>query len=259
MSESQHFRLPKIRAVPAGLPFSWLRRGFGDMRANPLASVFYGSCFAGMGILLHAVFSHAVEYISALAMGFVLVGPFLAIGLYDLSRQREEGRRPVLGPSLVAWRANLGATGIYVLILTVIFLVWARASLVIFALFYTQPMPTMAGFIGQVLSAGNVNFLVVYFGVGMGFAALAFALSVVSVPYLLDGNADAVTAAAASVLALVRNLRAMLVWALLIVALIGAGLATFYLGLILTVPLIGHATWHAYRDLVATREAAPDS
>lgn len=70
-----------LRKVPAGQPFSWLRQGFDDMRAIPLASLFHGFCFSGMGTLLHALFSNAVEYISALPMRFVLVGPFLAIGL----------------------------------------------------------------------------------------------------------------------------------------------------------------------------------
>jgi uncharacterized membrane protein len=93
--------------------------------------------------------------------------------------------------------------------------------------------------------------LLVYFAVGAVFATLVFALSVVSVPYLMDGTADAVSAAAARVLALTRSPLPMLVWAGLIAALIGVGLATFYVGLVVTAPLIGHATWHAYRDIIA--------
>lgn len=249
MAESRHFTFPEIRLIEASRPFAWLKRGFADMTAAPLASLFYGVCFAALGALLHLVFNRAYEYSSALAMGFVLVGPFLAIGLYDLSRQRERGGKPTLTHSLTAWRANLGGIGVYVLILTVIFLVWARASMVTFALF-TTGMPTLAGFLEQLLSLKNLQFLVAYFAVGFIFASLVFALSVVSIPYLMDGDTDAVTAGAASFIALGRNLPAMIVWALCIVVLIGLGLVTFYLGLIVTAPLVGHATWHAYRDLV---------
>lgn len=247
---ARHFTFPTIATVGVKQPLTWLARGWQDFAANPLASLFYGLCFAGMGGLLHAVFDRAVQYTSALAMGFVLVGPFLAIGLYDLSRQRELKGSARLYPSLTAWRANMGGIGIYVLMVSVIFLVWARASLVVFALFYSQPMPSISGFMAQVLALDNIEFLAVYFAVGAVFATLVFALSVVSVPYLMDGTADAVSAAAASVLALVRSPLTMLVWAAFIALLIGVGLATFYVGLIVTVPVIGHATWHAYRDVV---------
>jgi len=238
----------------------WLMRGLDDFRAQPLASAFYGFCFAAMGVLLLLMFRFAIDYTSTLAMGFMLLGPLLCIGLYDLSRQREIAPSAKLGKSLLAWRENPGGIGIYVLILTVVFLVWARASLVTFALFETHAMPTWAAFFLQLAAMQNVGFMLAFFGVGMVFASLVFAFSVISIPFLLDRRADAVTAAAVSVVALARNPAAMLVWAALIVMLIGIGLLTAYVALIFTGPLIGHATWHAYRDLVgpvATDEANP--
>jgi len=250
MAASQHFVFPNLRTVAASRPFSWIAAGAADFGANPPASLFYGACFAGMGWVLNLVFNNAVQYTSGLTMGFLLVGPLLAIGLYDLSRQRESGVNPTLAHSIVAWRSNIGAIGIYVLIVTVLFLLWARASLVAFALFYTQDMPTMAGFLKQVVSLENYEFLVAYFAVGLIFATLVFAISVVSIPYLLDAQVDAVTAAAASVVALARNPKAMMVWAGLIVTSTFIGFETAYLGLAITVPLVGHASWHAYRELV---------
>jgi uncharacterized membrane protein len=220
------------------------------MRANPIASLAYGFAFAVMGALLNYVFRNAIEYLAALTMGFLLMGPLLCIGLYDLSRQHARGERPRLLPSLVAWRDNLGAISIYVLLISVLCLLWARASLVVFAVFYTQGLPTVADFMASVLSFDNLPFLLWWFGEGLVFAGLVFALSVVSIPYLVDTEVDAVTAAVASVVTLTRNARPMALWALLIVALILIGFATLFLLLVVTAPLIGHATWHVYRDLI---------
>ena len=244
------FLLPGVRSVEATRPLRWLRAGWADLGVG---SYFYGACFAAMGGLIHLVFREAPQYVTSLAMGFMLVGPILAIGLYDLSRQREQGGAAHLMPSLTAWRTNPGAIGIYVLLLTVIFLIWARASLVTFALFHDEGLPSLAGLVSQILKGENLTLIFAWLGVGLLFAALVFAISVVSIPFLLDVRAEAVTAAASSVLALVRNLPAMLVWAGLIVLLTGIGLMLFYVGLMLTVPLIGHATWHAYRDLIVHR------
>ena len=255
---SIHFSFPPIREVALVQPFSWLARGWADLRANPPASLFYGLCFAVMGLIQLVVFRFAVDYTSTLTMGFMLAGPFMAIGLYALSRQRERGEPVNFRASLVAWRENTGGIGIYVLILTVVFLVWARASLVTFALFESRAMPTWVLFFQQITSFSNLPFIATFFGVGLLFASLVFAFSVVSIPYLLDRRADAVTAAAVSVMALARNPLTMLLWALLIVLLIGIGMATAYVGLLVTGPLIGHATWHAYRDLVGLPNEADD-
>ena len=243
--------LPAIRTVGIGAPLRWLAAGWRDFRAHPLPSMFYGACFALMGFLIYFVFGRAYQYVSALVTGFFLVGPFLAIGLYDLSRRREQGQPAWLAPTLDAWRPNVGAVGIFALVLGVILLVWARASLVVFALFFTSDMPDLHGFLGQMLSLQNLEFLLAYFCVGGFFAVLVFAISVVSVPMMLDRNTDGIVAALTSLRAFGANVPAMAVWGLLIVLLATAGFATWFLGLVVAIPVIGHATWHAYRDLVA--------
>ncbi|MBL8515437.1 MAG: DUF2189 domain-containing protein [Betaproteobacteria bacterium] len=247
------FNLPEVRRVPVSRPFRWLRKGWADFDAG---SAFYGVCFALMGGAIQFVFREAPHYASSLAMGFLLVGPFLAIGLYDLSRQKEMRGAARLLSSLTAWRANPGAIGVYVLILTVIFLVWARASLVTFALFHHQGLPDLATLVAQLVRGENFVLILAWLGVGAVFAALVFALSVVSIPFLLDARAEAVTAAAASVLALARNPLAMFIWAALIATLTVAALAAFHVGLIIVAPVIGHATWHAYRDVIGPRTEA---
>jgi uncharacterized membrane protein len=244
----------RLRDIAPLAPFRWLRLGWADFIAAPLASGFYGAMFALMGWALAALFDYAYQYVSTLATVFLLFGPFLATGLYALSRDREQGRRPGFAASLLAWRENLGGLSIYVLIVTVVVLVWARASLVTFALFFNGPLPDLRNFVSQVFSLGNLDFLAAWFAIGFFFAALVFCASVVSVPMMLDRKTDAISAALMSFLVVFRNVPAMLAWGLLIALLTAAGLATAFLGLVVTMPLVGHATWHAYREAVAWGE-----
>ena len=203
-----------------------------------------------MGWLTVVTFRHAYEYVSALVTGFFLVGPFFAIGLYDLSRRRERGLPAWLAPTLDAWRPNVGAIGMFALVLGVILLVWARASLIVFALFYTGEMPTVAGFVGQMLLAGQSRVRARLCLCRRLLRLLVFAISVVSVPMMLDRDTDGVIAVLTSLRAFGANVPAMIVWGSIIVALTAAGFALFFAGLVVTVPVIGHATWHAYRALV---------
>lgn len=241
---------PGVRTLPITAPFAWLARGWSDFRAHPLPSVFYGVCFAVMGWLIAVVFRNAYQYVSALICGFFLVGPFLATGLYALSRRREVGEPMWLAPTLDAWRPNVGAIGVFSLVLTVILLVWARASLIVFALFYTSEMPSVDRFLEQIVSFDNLEFLVAYLCVGGFFATFVFAISVVSVPMMLDRHVDGVTAVLTSLKAFGSNLPAMILWGVLIALVIGAGFALWFAGLVVAVPVIGHATWHGYRALV---------
>ncbi len=256
--DPQTSALPGVRTVAATAPFRWLAQGARDFRAHPLPSLFYGVCFAVMGWLIAFTFRHASAYVSALVTGFFLVGPFLAIGLYDLSRRGERGLPPWLAPTLDAWAGNAGAIGVFALVLAVILLVWARASLVVFALFYTGEMPTAAGFIDQMLALSNLEFLLAYLCIGGFFAILTFAIGVVSVPMMLDRGTDGVVAVLTSLKAFAANVPAMVVWGLTIVVLVALGFALFFVGLVVAVPLIGHATWHAYRALVE-EEIKPSS
>ncbi|MFZ5538211.1 MAG: DUF2189 domain-containing protein [Pseudomonadota bacterium] len=243
---------PKIRRVSMSAPLRWITAGWRDFRRAPAASAFYGAAFALMGWLIYFVFSHAYEYTSALTAGFLLVGPFVATGLYDISRRLAHGEPVALRPTLTAWKANVSAFSLFALVLTVILLVWARASLVTFALFFSTGMPTLSGFLRQIVSLEHLDFVLVYLAVGLGFAAIVFAVGVVSVPMMLDRGTDTIVAALTSVRALAENPAPLLFWAVLIVLLIGAGFATLFVGLIVTAPIVGHATWHAYRDLVAS-------
>ncbi len=241
---------PTIRTVSIGRPLHWLKLAWADLTSCPGASLFYGFCFVAGGGLMIAALGWAPEYIAAVTSGFLIGGPFLAIGLYEISRRREQQLPCSLVATLTPWKRNASNLAIFAAILLVIFLVWARASLVVFALFYSGQLPTMATFLRYVVSTDHIDFLLAYFAIGGIFALLAFAISVVSIPLMLDRGHDAITAAIVSVRALLANIPAMFVWTALIALLGGLGLVTFLVGILITGPLLGHATWHAYRDLV---------
>jgi uncharacterized membrane protein len=241
---------PPVRQIDTAAPVRWLAAGWRDLRRAPSASLFYGAAFTLMGWLIYFVFRHAHEYTSALTAGFLLLGPFLCTGLYDISRRLAAGQPVRLGDTMSAWRANLGAFSLFALVLTVVMLVWARASLITFALFFSSGMPSLSGFIGRVASPEHWDFLLTYFAVGSVFATIVFALSVVSVPLMLARGTDTVVAAITSVRALAANPLPLLLWAALIVLLVGAGFVTLFVGLLVAVPVVGHATWHAYVDIV---------
>lgn len=249
--EDKDHPFPQVREISAAAPLRWLSLGWADLRRAPLASLFYGIAFAVMGALLQAFVDRAAVEL-ALVTGFLLVAPFLAIGLYDLSRAAEAGERVSLADSMSAWQVNAGAVGLYALILALLMAVWVRISVVVVALFFTGGLPDRSTLLPELLaSADGLGFLAAYAAAGFGFALLVFASSVVSIPMLLDRREmDTFTAMIVSFNAVRVNFWPMLLWAALIVLLTAIGLATWNLGLVLTLPLIGHATWHAYREVV---------
>ena len=248
------FVWPTVRSVDAWAPLRWLRLGWGDLRAAPAASMFYGGVLTLMGFLLTRYYAGAVGL--ALTTGFLLVGPFFAIGLYDVSRRRAHGEAVGLAPTLVAWRANLPSIGFYALILTLSLAVWIRVSVIVVALFFPEGTPGVAQFLAALGRSPDAwVFLLAYGAAGSGLALLVFATSAVSLPMLLDREKmDVVSAMIVSFNVLRANVRPMLVWGAIIVVLTALGFATLYLGLVLALPVIGHATWHAYRDVVAPVE-----
>jgi len=248
--QAEGLPFPTVRDIKVGSPFRWLVLAWTDLRSCPIPSLFYGFCFAGMGLLVTFVFEHAYQYTSALTSGFLLVAPFFSMGLYEISRRHERGDGCALAPTTVVWKRNAGNIGVFALVLMVIFLVWARASLVVFALFYTNEMPNLSGFLEQILAFENLEFLLVYVCVGFLFATIVFAVSVVAIPLMLDRNQDAVTAMLASVASLFKDPFTMMMWAFVIVGMTILGFITFHVGLVIAMPLVGHATWHAYRDLI---------
>lgn len=241
---------PQVRSVPFAAPLRWLALGARDLAAAPGIALFYGICFWLMAATLGWVFRHSPEYTMTIVSGCLLVGPFLAMGMYEVSRRRERGLPPSLGDSLTCWDGHLGSMGLLVLVLTILELLWGRASLVVFALFFDTGMPSTASVLEAVFNPRNWKFVAVYTVVGGVFAALVFCSMVVAIPMILDRDTDAVTAAITSFAVVLANVATMLFWGALVVTLTLLALWPWALGLLAVGPWLGHATWHAYRDAV---------
>lgn len=242
--------LKEIVSLHLSDPFRWLLLGWRDLVAEKGISLFYGCCFWIMAWVLGAVFRSKPEYVMSIASGCLLVGPFLAMGLYEVSRRRERGIRPDLGASLTCWDSHLPSMGMLVLVMIVLELLWGRASLVVFAVFFNTGMPSTTGVIRAVFNPENWEFLAVYGVVGSVFAGLVFAVAVVSIPMILDRDTDAISAAITSLQVVFGNTGVMVLWGMLISALVFVSLIPWGLGLLVIGPWLGHASWHAYRGAV---------
>ncbi|MDO9231875.1 MAG: DUF2189 domain-containing protein [Methylotenera sp.] len=243
---------PAIRQVQASVILDWLHAGVEDAHRGGWASLFYGFVFTVTGLLIHIVYAEHYWLLAGLTTGFFLLGPFLAIGLYDLSRRMEHGETPSLIPTLTAWHTNLLNIFLFALLLLAILLIWTLISLSLFSHFFNGALPTFTDVAINVFTLKQPTFAFIYFSVGGIFAIFVYAISVVAIPLMLDCKVNAVTAALVSLRACARNPVVMLLWALCIVVLVGVGLATSFLGLFLTMPIVGHASWHVYRDLIET-------
>lgn len=239
------FELPLARLRFAD-PFRWLMLGWRDFTRCPGIGLFYGTAFTAMGWALMKAFEHAPAYVLALSAGFLLMGPFLALGMYDASRKLERGERPDLGDSLLAWEPHIGALAIFAFVLLVLEMLWARASLIVFALSF-DGMPDFKGSLRALLNPENLQFIIAYVGVGGVFAAIIYSVSVISMPMILDRDTDAISAGLTSMRLVLSQTGVMLLWGALLTALVVLAMLPWFLGLLVIGPVLGHASWHAYR------------
>ena len=240
----------QIRTVPLSRPFIWLSRGWQDLRYHPLPSLAYGALISVMGMIV-LIFNRHPYMIAASLSGFLLFGPIMTAGLCELSRRRDRGEKCDFDQSLRALRHNRHGLYGFAGRLLAISVIWFLLSSMILHVALGEIAPSVSETIwGGVLGKLSTAQLFAYFGLGGLLAAVVFAISVVSVPMILDLDADAGTAIRTSLRVFWSDLPAILVWGLLIVALVALGFATMLVGMIVIVPLLGHATWQAYRDLV---------
>jgi len=239
-----------LRTLRYGQPLHWLALGWCDFRRAPAIGLFYGGCFMVMGWALLSAFQHAPAYTLALSAGFLLMGPFLCLGLYRVSQRLENGEQPDFGDSLLAWDTRTAQLGIFGFVLLVLEMLWGRATLVVFAVSF-DGMPDFKGSLLALLDIDNLPFIAAWAAVGAVFATLIYAVSVVSIPMILHRQTDAITAGLTSMRLVLTQTGVMLWWAALIAGLVFGALLPAFLGLLVVGPVLGHASWHAYRDAVA--------
>lgn len=231
------------RRLSARAPLRWVAAGWRDWKASPGVSLAYGLIIFGVSLAVTLLAWELGSYVLVISMlsGFVFIAPLLATGLYSVSRQISRGERPSFARSCWRMRAVLRDALVFALVLLVIFLVWVRAGVMVHVFF---PM-------GEALDPiALARFLAIGSTVGSIFALVTFSAAAFSLPMIVDRDADMITACITSINAVLRNKPAMAVWIALIVVLTGVGFATAGLGLIITIPLLGYATWHAYLETI---------
>jgi uncharacterized membrane protein len=238
-------------------PVGWLRHAWRDFRTAPRQSLTYGAIVVLLSWALAYIAIRFGGYFELLALvsGFILVAPLLAVGTYSISEQIERGLQPSLRRCFIEERRAFGNLMVFALILMIVFLVWWRAASAVH-IFFPVDMATPDW-------TDYLQFLGIGSAVGSIFAVIVFSAAAFSLPMLVDRDADSITAVVTSVNAVLRNKPAMAVWAAMIVLAVAPGFALLLMGrekgggfalvmalLGITLPLIGHATWHAYRATI---------
>lgn len=246
-----------VNRVSYTRPWVWLSEGWNDMRRAGGHSLRYGAgivLISGLLTLAMAA-TGSLFLVPFLGAGFFLVAPAIGLGLYQMSAHLEKGEPLKTCNALEAWKRNQSQISILIAAFLILMQLWIASNYVLFALLYSGLSPPLDNFLSNAfLSEEGRVFAFASIAIGFMFAWCAFAISAVSVPMLMDRKVDGFTAVRISVKAVLQNMPAMILWAALIVLIVGLGLITFYVGLIVALPLVGHATWHAYRDLVPAAE-----
>jgi uncharacterized membrane protein len=248
-----HRTLAQVRDIPTVQPYRWLAAGWEDLTRAPAASLGYGALFVVLSYLitLTMVMNRWFYLFLPLLSGFFLVAPALGLGLYDISRRLERGEQPTLGHALGAMFTNRFYVATLGAFVTATLLGWIMCANLIFIGLSAGVSPSLGNALHYLFSVRNLPMLAVGTAVGAVFALCIFAMTAVSVPMLLDrSDLDTLSAMQTSVASCWYNWRPMLLWAVLITLIISVGLSTLYVGLVVGFPLLGHATWHAYRDLI---------
>jgi len=232
------------RQLPAGAPFHWIKLGWQDLCRAPLASLALGFIMASLvaAMCLLAYLYGSFWFMFAMLAGFVFLAPLTCIGCYAISAQIERDESvSVMRILRAAGKRYVNDQLVFSLVLLVVFLIWARSASMVHVFFPVEQDP-------------RIFDLIAYFGigtlVGAFFTLITFCISAFSLPMIMHRNVDSVTAVITSVNAVLRNRAAMLTWVTLIGFGLMLGIATGFIGLIVILPLIGHAVWHAYLETI---------
>jgi uncharacterized membrane protein len=243
------------RSLGTDAPFNWLTLGWQDFKTRPEMSVAYGLIIFLISVgFVAGLVALGYDYILFPTFaGFMVVGPILAVGLYEKSRRLETGA-PLHWRNLFFVKPRSGGQVLFTgVLLSLLMMVWMRAAVIIYVLFFgLLPFPGL-DHIAPMLFTSKTGLAMLAVGTVVGglFAAFSFAISAFSIPMLLNEDVDALTAMGSSMALVWNNLRVLLIWAATVLVLFLLSLVTGMLGLIVIYPLLGHATWHAYRAVQA--------
>ena len=248
---------PAIRRIGVKDLKDALKHGIADFSAMPSHAIFLCVIYPVIGILLaQLIFGYSIlQFLFPLVAGFALIGPFAAIGLYELSRRREAGLDSSAGHALdVLHSPSIGAIVALGVLLMLIFLVWLASAHAIYVANFGYAAPTsIEQFVRDVFTTpAGWRLIVIGIGVGFLFAVLVLTISVVSFPLLLDREVGAAVALLTSIRAVLANPVPMAMWGLTVAVLLVAGSLPFLIGLTVAIPVLGHSTWHLYRKVVDT-------
>lgn len=239
----------EVMRIPVFRPFMWLRAGWLDMRRP--ASLAYGALIVALGWTLLVFCGTHPYFIAAAISGFLLVGPLMSAGLCEMSRRYSLGQPASFDDSLDGFARNAPALFEFGVILAICAAVWFGVSALLLGTVFHIDAPDIRETLYRgFLDSTNRSQVVAYIVIGGMLATAVFTVSVVSIPLIIDRHASAGQAMRASVNAVVHNIPAMIVWSALILVLIVIGYATLLLGLLYIAPLLGHATWHAYKAMI---------
>lgn len=240
--------LPRRRQIGLDAPLRWLSQGRDYLNRARGISLAYGATFAVAGIAITLLGLNHPQFILTFWSGFLLIGPLLAIGLFRIAQLMDRGESLRLMTCVSLLRRNLGAVALFTLLLSLIMVAWIRFSTLAAAL-YVGNLAGANGFVAALATPEGFGFLGVLFGVGAVFAVLLFALTAWSLPMVLDGRTDFGTAVVTSVKATVEQPLPMLAWGATVAALTILGMLTFFAAFAVIFPLLGYASWAAYKDV----------
>lgn len=253
--ESVSHRRPQIRKISVNDVYSALTEGWADFRAAPNFGLFFGGIYAvaGIFIFLQLVAWSQPLWIIPLACAFPLIGPFVAIGLYEVSRRRETGEPLVWSEILTSvWGQRNGQMPFLAFVVLMGFMVWIWFARLLVAVVLGRMSFAVYSDLNILFTTGS-GLTLLFFGTIVGgiIAFCIFSFSVMAVPMLLDRDVDFVTAMITSVDTVKANPKAMFTWAWIVVAVLVVGMIPFFLGLVVALPVLGHGTWHLYRKAIA--------
>ncbi len=250
----------RVRPIRSDHVWHWMSAGWSDLWRRPAISLGYGLFVAllSWAVLACLYFANAIYLFLPLAAGFMFGGPLIAVGLYEMSRRYQEGAEFDLPDVLGAVRHAPLQLAYMGMVLLLFALLWIRIATLLFALFFGSSTPPLDDlFESLFLSVQGAAFLAVGTATGAVLAFAAYAISAVSIPLIMDREVDAMTATLASLASVRDHFVPMMLWAWLIAICTAIGIATLFLGLILFFPLLGHATWHCYRDVLGVADGEP--